>query len=95
MSVEHRDAVLLRVLTPERVNAPVPTLTSDNVPAVFVITPLNVLVASSSPTVSVGVPLTPFTTPDPDRPLMVSLKPFRWKKPFETIRLPLPAPLGI
>ena len=72
-----------------------PILTSANVPAVFLITPENVRpVALLSPIVRVGVPLTPSTVPDPERPLMVSLLPFKLSVPL-TATFPAVAPLGI
>ena len=75
-------------------SVPLPFFVRLRVPAVFLIKPENVLVALLSPTVKVGVPLTPSIVPLPERPLMVSLKPARLKVPL-FVKLPLPAPLEI
>ena len=83
------------MFAPERVSVPVPVLVRASVPAVFLITPEKVLVALLSPTVNVGVPLTPSTVPLPEIPLMVSLKPAILNVPELMMRLPLPAPLEI
>ena len=62
-------------------------------PAVFWITPENVLVALLSPTVSVGVPPVPSTVPAPESPLIVSLNPPRESRPAR-LTLPNPGPFG-
>jgi hypothetical protein len=81
------------VLVDASVCTPEPIFTSESTPAALPIAPEKVAEASPSPTVSVGVPLSPSTLPEPDRPLIVSLKPPSLKLP-STLTLPLPVPLG-
>ena len=62
-------------VVPERVSVPEPVLVKAKVPAVFLITPLNELVALLLPTVNIGVPpATVSTVPAPLRPFIVSLE---------------------
>ena len=82
-------------MVPLRVSVPVPILVSASVPEVLTIGPEKVLVALLSPTVKVGVPLTPLSTvPLPERPLMVSLLPPMFKVPLSAT-LPAVLPFGI
>ena len=80
---------------PLKLSVPAPVLLRASVPAVFCSRPVKLPPASLLPTVSVTAPATVVsTTPAPDRPLIVSLKPFRSSVPA-TATLPLPAPSGI
>ena len=80
---------------PLKVRVPAPVLLRARVPAVFCSRPEKLLVWSLLPTVSVTVPAAVVsTTPAPDRPLMVSPKPFRSSVPA-IATLPLPTPSGI
>ena len=82
-------------MAPLSVSVPAPSLVRASVPVVFCKTPVKLPPASLLPTVSVTAPATVVsTTPAPDRPLIVSLKPFRSSVPANAT-LPLPTPSGI